>query len=229
MIQAAIQDWWREVVEYEYSLYIAIGLGIAVAFFGGREGYRMYIASRESSAQIAMAEAFEEYDKALYNLFKGEGTQELALQQIDDVKIAFDAVIQNNANSSLVPYAMAFLSDVAVRKGDKKQAITVLQDGLAKMSSSAPGYHVLKTKLALIQLDAGDVNRSLEDLHALAFDKDNSNADLAAFFLGSYYWNIHDKEKARDAWSQLKPSEKSSEAGVSPWWAIAEGKLQQIS
>ena len=229
MIQAAIQDWWRDVVEYEYSLYIGIALGIAVAFFGGREGYRMYIDSRESAAQVVMAEAFEEYDKALYNLLQGKDSQELADQQFDDVKIAFDTVLQNHASSSLVPYALAFLSDVAVHKGDKQKAITLLGESLSKMSSTTPGYYILKTKLALIQLDAGSVDSALKDLHGLAFDQDNLSADMAAFFLGSYYWSIHDKVKAREAWGQLEASDKDSASATSPWLSIVQGKLQQIS
>lgn len=230
MIQQAIQEWWRDVTEYEYSLHIGLIVGVLVAVFGGRELYKMYVGSRESAAQVVMAEAFEEYDKALYTLLEGKDSKELIDQRFDDTKLAFDGVLQNHGSSSLAPYAQAFEADILLQKGDRAGAIKLLEKSIESMSAKDPVYYLIKTKRALVQLDNGVIDASLDELHALAFNKDNPTADTAAFYLGYYYWTMHQPGKAREAWKQLEPADTTvSENGVSPWLAIAQGKLQQIS
>ena len=55
MIQELMQDWWRDVVEYEYSLHVGLIIAVVVVVLGGRYGHRMYVSSRERAAQGLMA------------------------------------------------------------------------------------------------------------------------------------------------------------------------------
>ena len=229
MVQELIKEKWCEVVEYEYSLHIAVVLGILIAIFGGREGYQWYVASRERAAQIVMAEAFEEYEKALYNAIEQKDSKELSDQKFEDAKIAFDVVIRQHAGSLLVPYAFAFQADIALQKGDRKTALNMLEAGISKMSSGAPAYYLLKTKYALVTLDDGQVEQALSELHALTTDTKNPNADTAAFYLGYYYWTKQDATKAREVWKLLEAFDKKNTRSTSPWLSLVKAKLQQIS
>ena len=229
MIQAMMQDWYREIVEDKYTLTFVIIIGGAGVFWGAKELYTRYAMHVGGKAQIVVAEAVEEYDKALYNYFEKEESKELALQQFDDVQIAFDTVLKQHSGSSLVPYALAIKADTFAYKGDFKSALSVLDSAISKMSVSAPGYYLLKTKYALMQLDAGQTEAALSSLKDLSFNSDNPTADTAAFFLGYYYWTIHDKEKARGAWKALEATDnKKVASGTSPWLQFAQEKLQNI-
>lgn len=229
MIQALIQDWYREVVEDKYTLAFTVVLLCAGAYWGGRELHLRYKKHTGGKAQIVVAEAVEEYDKALYNYFEKEGAQQLALQQFEDVQIAFDTVLKQHSSSSLIPYALSLKSDTFAFKGDFKEALSILQTGISKMSSSQPGYYLLKTKYALIQIDAGQSKEGLSALRDLAFDTSNPTFDTAAFFLGYYYWTEHDKDKAREAWKQLETTENNKiKNATSSWLILVQEKLKNV-
>lgn len=229
MIQALIRDWYREIVEDKYTLAFTVVLLCAGSYWGGKELHLRYKKHTGGKAQIVVAEAVEEYDKALYNYFEKEGAQELALQQFEDVQIAFDTILKQHSGSSLVPYALALKADTFALKGDFKEALTILQTSISKMSSSQPVYYLLKTKYALMQIDADQSKEGLAALRELAFDASNPTFDTAAFFLGYYYWTQHDKDKAREAWKQLETTENSKlKSATSPWLMLVQEKLQNV-
>ncbi len=229
MMQELVRGWWRNIVEDKYNLIGAVAILSALLFFGGRQGYRMYVASRESAAQVVMAEAFEDYDKALYYALEGKDSKEVVEQRFEDAKIAFDGFLQNHSGSSLALYAMAFKADISLQKGDKQAAIATLEKALAGASVNAPGYYLIKTKLALVRLDDGQTDQALKALSDLAHEYNNPTSDMAAFYLGYYYWVNRDLNKAREAWKLLEQLGNAQGQGVSPWLAIAQGKLQQVS
>jgi tetratricopeptide (TPR) repeat protein len=230
MIQRVIQNWYREIVEDKYTLALTIVLLCGGAYWGSTELYKRYSMHVGGKAQIVVAESVEEYDKALYNYFEKDGAQELALQQFEDVQIAFDTVLKQHGSSSLVPYALSLKADTFALKGEFKDALTVLDSAISKMSSSTPGYYLLKTKHALVQLDAGQVDVGLTALRDLAFNDSNPTFDTAAFFLGYYYWTQHNKDKAREVWKQLETAEnKKMPSATSVWLQLAQEKLQNIS
>lgn len=229
MIQALIRDWYREIVEDKYTLVFTIALLCVGAYWGGKELSLRYRKHTGGKAQIVVAEAVEEYDKALYNYFEKENGKELALQQFEDVQIAFDTVLKQHSGSSLVPYALSLKAETFALKGDFKEALSILQTGIGKMSSSQPGYYLLKTKHALMQIDADQSKEGLAALRDLAFDTSNPTFDTAAFFLGYYYWSEHDKDKAREAWKQLETTVDSKmKNATSPWLALVQEKLQNV-
>lgn len=229
MIQALIKDWYREIVEDKYSFAITVVIICGGAYWGGSELRLRYKKHTGGKSQIVVAEAIEEYDKALYNHLEKDGGQELAAQQFEDVQIAFDTLLKQHSGSSLVPYALAFKAETLALKGDFKDALTVLETGINKMSSSKPGYYLLKTKHALITIDAGQEKEGVDALHDLAFNSSNPTFDTAAFFLGYYYWAKKDKEKARHAWKQLETTAESKlKQGVSPWLQVVKEKLQNV-
>lgn len=229
MIQALIRDWYREIVEDKYTLAFTVALLCAGAYWGGKELSLRYRKHTGGKAQIVVAEAVEEYDKALYNYFEKDGGQELALQQFDDVQIAFDTVLKQHSGSSLIPYALSLKSDAFALKGDFKEALSVLKAGVSKMSSSQPAYYLLKTKYALMQIDADQSKEGLAALRDLAFDTSNPTFDTAAFFLGYYYWTQHNKDKAREAWKQLETTANSKmKNATSPWLMLVQEKLQNV-
>lgn len=229
MMQELIRGWWRDIVDDKYNLIGAIVILSALIFFGGRQGYRMYVASRESAAQIVMAEAFEDYDKALYYALEGKDSKEVIEQRFEDAKIAFDGFLQNHSGSSLALYAMAFKADVALQKGDRQAALATLEKAVSSASVNAPGYYLIKTKLALIRLDEGQTEQALNALSDLANEYNNPTSDMAAFYLGYYYWVNRDLDKARAAWKLLEQVGNAQGQGTSPWLQIAQGKLKQIA
>lgn len=229
MIQALIKDWYREIVEDKYSLTLAVVIICGGAYWGGSELRLRYKKHAGGKSQIVFAEAIEEYDKALYSYLEKEGGKELASQQFEDVQIAFDTLLKQHSGSSLIPYGLAFKAETFALRGDLKQALTILETGISKMSSSAPGYYLLKTKHALIKIDAKQEEEGVKALHDLAFDSNNPTFDTAAFFLGYYYWTQKNKDKARQAWKQLETTADSKfKKGVSPWLQVVKEKLQNV-
>lgn len=229
MIQKVIRNWYREIIEDKYSFALTTVLLCVAAYWGGGEIYLRYKKHSGGKAQIIVAEAVEEYDKALYNYFEKESGKELALQQFDDVQIAFDTVLKQHSGSSLIPYALALKADTFSLRGEFKEALSLLETGISKMSSSTPGYYLLKTKYALTQIDADQTESGLAALRELAFNTKNPTFDTAAFFLGYYYWAQQDKDKAREAWKQLEATEDViKKNAVSPWLAVVQEKLQNV-
>lgn len=229
MIKALVQEWWQELQEDVYSFYGTIALSLLAVGWGSYQGYHYYRSYQERKAQLVVAEAFEEFDKALYYKLEGKDSQEVLQQRFEDARLAFDEVIQSAGSSYLYPYALAFQADITLQQGDTQGALDLLKQSVQKLNASMPAYYLIKTKLALVLMDHGSLEQGLKELELLAHDKANPTYDTAAFYAGYYYWTQKDFSQVEHFWKLLKPTQTTPENGISPWWSLAEEKLQQIN
>ena len=230
MMQAAIGQWLQELKNRDYTAWIITIAMIGVVVFGGVKGYSLYVQNREKSAQLAMSEAFDEYDHAMYQVVEGDQSKEVIQQKLEDAHLGFDQVINSHKNSNLVASAYAFEADIYWYEGKKEQALDSMEKALKSLKKS-PLMYVLKTKYALLKMETDRLIEGLEDLQTLATDEKNPNADTAAFYLGYYYWSNKDEAKAREAWSILEKFDgsKGVKRGMSPWLPVAQMKMSLVS
>lgn len=230
MVVELVSQWRQEVRNLNYTALIGTAVAFFLLVFAAWRGYGWYVSSRESKAQFAMSEAFEEYDKALYEMIDEKHSPEVARQRMEDAHLSFDTVLNNHSGSYLKPYAHAFEADIYWYEGKKDQALESM-DQAVKNAAGSPLIFLLKTKAALMNLDAGNKDQAISDLQALATDQKNPNADTAAFYLGYYYWSHRNEVKAREVWQLLEKfnNPKGLRGSVSPWLAVAQMKLGSIS
>ncbi len=232
MIVDMLRNVWREeVLSYRYGKQVAFFALFAAIFFGGYQGYTWHKMTREKAAQYAVAEAIDELDKANYYLLDAkEQNIQLAQQYLKDAQLAFDVVKNSHGSSDLAPYALAFEADIALRQGDNKTALELLDKAVNAMSSKDMLYGMMQIKRALVRIDTADVAGGVAELEKYAADKKNPQADTAAFYLGYYYMTADKIADAVRVWTALRDSMKNvdKQSAVSPWLAIVEDKLQQL-
>ncbi len=231
MVYGLVRQWWQGVRDRNYTALASAVVVFFLLVFGLWQGYQWYVVSREEKAQFAMSEAFEEYDKALYQMIDEKKTsREVAQQRMEDAHLSFDVILRNHDGSFLAPYAHAFEADIYWYEGKKDEALLAMEKAV-KGSAKSPLIYLLKTKNALMKLDANREQEGVSELSTLARDSKNSNADTAAFYLGYYYWSKKDEVHARESWQLLEKfaDTKGVQRATSPWLAIAQMKLGFIS
>lgn len=230
MVYELVRQWWQEVRALNYAALGSAAVLLLVVMFGLWSVRGWYVSSREESAQLALSEAFNEYDEALAMMMSDKNSQDVIRQRLEDAHLSFDVMFRNHGSSYLVPYARAFEADVYWHEGKKDEAIASLEQAV-RGAAKSPAFYLLKTKLALMKLDAGQEEQALSELQVLAQDKHNPNADAAAFNLGYYYWTMQDEAKARQAWQLLEQFTATNglQRSASPYLALAQMKLGLIS
>lgn len=222
-IMSAIRDGITSATSsMKYASHIMIALSILILSGGLFMGYRHYITQREQSAQRALAEYVQDYYLALQSNNADEWQRVSAL---------FEHGYNRFSNSYLAPYFLVFQSEVYVRQGNTAQAIETLEKAVC-MAPHSPLIPLLNTKLALMQLDSGDVNvqdKGLQLLSTLAHDKNNRFSDVALFYVGRYYWDNNKMEDAQKVWQELADSAIAEKSSPSPWVYEAKSRLKQFA
>jgi hypothetical protein len=195
-------------------LIVLVGVGLV---YGGFWSYRWYGARREAQAQKTFADVLQLVEQAKQNP-----------QQWADVAAACTAGYDLNSSSKLAPFFLLYRADALVAQGDVAQAMTVMQDGISKMSSSNPVRSLYAVKLGLMKIDSADQTvkaAGLQELEKLA-QQDTAGADMAAYYLGLHFWQAGDVQKAKDAWKRLIGT--SSQENASPYAGMVDEKIKQI-
>lgn len=226
LMRDTISNFWRDIKKDKHGFPLLIAGVIILAGFGAWKGQRWYVAHKESAAQMSFSEALDEYKSVLYALSKG--TQEK--EQWNDAQLAFKSVETKHAGTGYALFSKLFQADVLAQEGNIQDAIEQLKKTVATMNVKTPGYHLFKTKIALLQLDAGKSAEGIALLGDLAVDEKNPNSDTAAFFLGYYYWSKDEVDLAKKVWAPFETGRQSKVAEeVSPWAELAQIKLSQVS
>ncbi|MFS8506527.1 MAG: tetratricopeptide repeat protein [Candidatus Babeliales bacterium] len=217
-LQELLKNGWRQFKKDTYSVVFTVLLLALLLGYGGYKAHQWYRVSKESKAQKLFAQALTEYKHAFAELTNG--AQTVAWQ---DIALAFEEVTQKHQGTTYSLYAQAFEADIKARQGQLQEAITQLEGLVATMAADAPGYYFFKTKIALLTIDAQNVQVGLDQLHALT-QTGNAQADTAAFFLGLYYWTHDDVAKAQEVWKFFDATQADS-----PWAQIVQAKLLQVA
>lgn len=196
-------------------LIILVGCGLV---YGGYWSYRWFGVRREAQAQKTFADLLQLVEQAKQDPKKWA-----------DVAAACNAGYDQNSSSKLAPLFLIYRADALVAQGDNAQAMTVMQDGIAKMSSSSPLRSLYAVKLALMKIDSADQSMKaagMQELEKLA-QQDVAGADMAAYYRGLLFWQAGEVEKAKDAWKRLAGT--ANQENASPYAALVDEKLQQVA
>lgn len=226
-IKKVIRDWYRHSVApevksltaypyvKEFMAAAAIVLVAAIIFWG----YRSYHARQEGSAQIDFAHALESYQAALRGGAISWSQLEILLQ----------SGYAQHKNSAFAPYFLLYESEAQLKQNKMPEAAATLEKVVSLLSKDSPLLTLYKTKLALIEMDLPEASRqqaALEQLRALAYDKENKFNDYALYYLGLFIENQGQKEEAQKIWKELVESQRNEQRlAQSPWVMLAKDKL----
>ena len=227
-IPRLIKDLWDN--EKNFARNYAYGIAIAVLLLcvgvGGYFGYRWYAVSREQNTQLVLAEHVEELQRII------AGSPEAISAQLAQLEASLSFDYGRHKSSVTSQLFLLVQADVQIKQGKHAEAVGTLQQAINALSSDSPLLNLIKTNRALLQLDSADdatQQAGLQELIALARDKDNTQSDFALFYLGRYYW-AHDKlEDAKLAWQELLDTPVYTQSFPSPWVYEAQEAIAQMS
>lgn len=174
-------------------------------------GYRWYRLNQEERAQEAFSACMNEYEKA-------ERDEKLW----PNAELVFRQGYQENSSTAIAPHFLAFQAEALSRMNKPEEARMAMEKAASLLSSSSPVYHMYKTKHALMMLEAADATVSQKGLELLiqqAHDETNANRDMALYYLGLYYLEKDELQKAIIEWKTLK--QVASQTPESPWAQLA--------
>jgi len=198
-----------------------LGVLAVIALGGAAYWYRSRTVEKEQVAQRVYAEAIDEYQR-------GIGGVETAWPNLERL---VDASYERHASSTFGPYLLVLKAESLVWQNKHDEAIDVMKKAMHEISTSSPLYFVYKTKFALMMLDSTQEQirqDGVTQLRALIQDKENTNSDMARFYLGSYYRSNGDTQAAQALLITLVESQTDQES-MSPWAQKAQEMLQMIS
>ncbi len=136
-----------------------------------------------------------------------------------------------NASAYLGPYFLAFQAEALIRQAKHVDALSVMDQMMEELPSSSPLTPLYKAKHALMMLDSTDdeaIKKGLDTIESLSKDEANPFRDMAAYYLGSYYWSLDKVDQALQVWQELVQAQQSEKDAPSPWARAAEQKAKQI-
>jgi len=233
-VKNSIKKWYSVVVEpfyrdtkesvqsYRYSRHVSIVLLFAAIAVSAFWGYRWWHRQREEGAQKALSEGIYAYQEAL------QGKDDFAW---GNVAMLFNVGHEQHSSSSLAPFFIMFNADALLRQGNRAEAIVKFEEAIKTLPKDSAFLNLYKTKLALVRLDdeTSDISeQGLKELNELANNAENSNRDMALYYVGLYYWSQNNIDDAKVVWQKLVDTFKDEKIGASPWVGHAREKLDQI-
>lgn len=199
----------------DVNRWIVIILGSAIILSAGYYGYSWYKSNRERAAQKILAECMQEFASA-----------QVGDEPWSSVEQLCTLGYQENSDTNSAPYFLLLQADAFAAQDKKDEALIAMNSMLNSLSSSSELYPLFATKRALLMLDMEtQKDAGVEQLKQLANDISNKQRDMAAYYLGLYYWHNHDQEQANKIWHELIAMKQSDQA-QSPWIALAKEKVQ---
>jgi len=148
-------------------------------------------------------------------------------EQWDDVEGAFSLGYEQNSRSQIAPFFKLFEADAVLEQGRKKEALAMIESGIGEIPKDNPLISLYQVKVALIYLDSEDKivkNKGVEQLEKLAEDACAAQA-LALYYLGSYYWQEGQTEKAQNLWTKLPAEQEGEFSAPAPLRALVANKI----
>ena len=203
----------KNVQRTGYVLALAV---LAVVLYFGQ---KLRVSWREQNAQYAYAQVQD---------FLIAQQKELGTTQLDAVIEKIDAAYYQNSSSYLAPYFLNLKADVLLSQGNREQALQILGDLINTVDYSMPG-ELVRTKHALLLLDAGNEQEGIAKLEGLATSTHNQVKDIAQFYLGRYYWVTGHEHKAKQIWQTLVEEQRVHRISPSPWAQQARQAIEPLT
>lgn len=220
---------WKITAE-KYYIYLKSNpqyLGAALACMllvgGGWYYYRSSVIKHEEAAYTVLSDCMAEYDQA------AAGASEWK-----DVSAMCQSGYEKHSNSKVAPYILDIQVDALLEQDKKQEAMEVLSMMLSKVGSNSPLYSLYKLKLGLLKTDIADEatkTAGVQDLEQLAADTHNQYRDVAQYYLGSYYRDHGQAEKAATVWKELiaMNDNLADRQSSSPWASMAQEKINGLA
>lgn len=204
-------------------LYIGGALAVLLAAGGGFYFYRSAVIQQEEQAYTVLADCLAEYEQA------SAGASEWK-----DVSEMCQAGYEKHSTSKVAPYILDIQVDALLAQNKKEEAVEKLNLMISKVGNNSPLSPLYKLKLGLLKTDLSDEALKIEGLHdleQLAADTHNNYRDVAQYYLGSYYRQNGQQEKAVQVWKELIALNEnvSDRSATSPWAAMAQEKINGLA
>ncbi len=204
-------------------LILGICVGALCAVGGSLWGYHFYKTSQEEAAHTVLFDCLAQYEQALQNK-----------AQWSDVAAMCQAGYEKYSSTAVAPYLLAVEVDALLAQDQNQAALEKLDAMIGGIDTQSPLYSLFRTKQALLRLDSSDEQlkeKGLHELEQLASDSKNWYNDEAQFYLGLYYREQGQQEKAVAAWKQLIALNDgiADEQARSPWASLAKDKINGLS
>lgn len=222
------QSWKMTCEKYLHYLknnpqYLGGALACLLMAGGGFYYYRTTIIKQEQAAYTVLSDCLAEYDQA------ASGASEWK-----DVSAMCQSGYEKYSNTKVAPYILDIQADALLAQDKKEEAMEVLSMMLSKVGNNSPLYSLYKLKLGLLKTDIADEaikNAGLVDLEQLAADTHNQYRDVAQYYLGSYYREHGQKDKAVTVWKELiaMNDNLADKQSSSPWASMAQEKINGLA
>ena len=200
---------------------VIIGIAIVCAAGVGVYGYIQYRISQEEQAQVVFSNCMDE-------LRRSYGDPSLW----PTAELASITAYRHHSGSALGPYFLALEVQTLLAQGKLSEAVTSLERVISMLPTRSPFYSLYTLQLALMKLDHSDEAMRQEGLKALekiALDQKNIHRDQALYYLGEYYANQNNQERAKELFHQLVVAYPEGGLAASPWASLAQQKLHIYS
>lgn len=224
----ATPSWKITIEKYCYYLknnphYLGAALACLLLAGGGAYYYRSSVIKHEEAAYAILTDCLTEYDQA------AAGASEWK-----DVSDMCQAGYEKYSDTKVAPYILDIQADALLAQDKKEEAMEILSMMLSKVGNSSPLYSLYKLKLGLLKTDIADEatkTAGVQELEQLAADTHNQYRDVAQYYLGSYYREHGQKEKAVTVWKELiaMNDNLADKQSSSPWAAMAQEKINGLA
>lgn len=224
----ATQSWKITTEKYVHSIknnpyYVGAAFACLLLASGGIYFYRSAITKQEEAAYAVLSDCLAEYDQA------ASGASEWK-----DVSAMCQSGYEKYGNTKVAPYILDIQVDALLAQDKKEEAMEILSMMLSKVGNQSPLYSLYKLKLGLLKTDIADdaiKTAGIQDLEQLAADTHNQYRDVAQFYLGSFYREHGQKDKAVTVWKELVAMNENlaDKQSTSPWAAMAQEKLNGLA
>lgn len=222
------QSWKITAEKYLQSIknnpqYLGAAFACLLVVGGGFYFYRSSVIKQEEAAYAVLSDCLAEYDQA------ASGASEWK-----DVSAMCQSGYEKYGNTKVAPYILDIQVDALLAQDKKEEAMEILSMMLSKVGNHSPLYSLYKLKLGLLKTDIADdaiKTAGIQDLEQLAADTHNQYRDVAQFYLGNFYREQGQKDKAVTVWKELVAMNENlaDKQSTSPWAAMAQEKLNGLA
>lgn len=196
---------------------ILSGIIVGALAIGGFVYWQYMRLNLEKRAAQALSELLSEYNHAYEN-------NELW----QDIEVGARTGFRQYSGSSMAPYFLGLQVDSLIQQDKFDEALLLMGTMMKKLSTSSPLYYSYLIKFARMKLESSDVvnqDEGLKELTKLANDVTNPEQAQAQYYLGLYYNNNNQEEKAQEIWKMLHAMQEGKKEERSPWTVLAEQHL----
>lgn len=224
-LKVTLDRYCTSVVTYfkNNPAYVGAALACLLVAGGGAYFYRSSVVKHEQAAYEILSDCLAEYDQAA-----------VGASEWKDVSAMCQAGYEKYSDTNAAPYILDIQADALLAQDKKEEAMEILSMMLSKVGTHSPLYSLYKLKLGLLKTDMADEAvkvAGVQDLEQLAADAHNQYRDVAQYYLGSYYRQQGQKDKAVTVWKELiaMNDNLADKQSASPWAAIAQEKINGLA